>query len=432
MPFEGLGLDPHLIKAIHELGYTRPTPIQAEVIPAALGGEDVIGAAQTGTGKTAAFLLPVLQEILLSPKPGKTRALVLTPTRELAVQEEENQRRLARHVRVRSIAIYGGVAMQPQTKALRSGVDVVIATPGRLLDHVRRGNARLDRLEVLILDEADRMLDKGILPDICSILKALPKKRQTMLFSATMPDEILRLSQEMMERPVRIKMGGDEKTPVGIRHAAYPVPQHLKTELLLTLLRDTAMSSVLVFTRTKHGADKLAAVLERQGFKTGRLHANRSQAQRLASLNAVRLGRLQILVATDIAARWSDVEKISHVINFDLPGSPDAYIHRVGRTARAEAVGDAFTLVSQGEERALRVIEKQLGPALPRIKLPDFNYRAASAGRGAAPAGEKSDKRPDHKKRFRDEDRESGWKRKKPHWEGKFSFGEKRRAGSRP
>jgi ATP-dependent RNA helicase RhlE len=431
MPFEGLGLDPSLVKAIRDLGFTRPTAIQAEAIPPALGGEDVIGAAQTGTGKTAAFLLPVLQGILHAPRPGKTKALVLTPTRELAVQVEQHLRQLAKHVRVRSIAIYGGVAMQPQSKALRSGVDVVIATPGRLLDHMRRGIAKLNELDVLILDEADRMLDMGFLPDIRTIVKALPQNRQTMLFSATMPDEIIRLSKEMMRHPVKIKMGGDEKTPVGIRHAAYPVPQHLKTELLLTLLRDTAMSSVLVFTRTKHGADRLAGVLERQGFKTGRLHSNRTQAQRLASLNAFRLGRLQILVATDIAARGIDVENISHVINFDLPNSPDAYIHRVGRTARAETVGDAFTLVSQGEERALRAIEKQLGPALPRIKIPDFNYRASSAGRGQAPAGEKNNKRPDRKKQLQDMDRERGWKRKKPFWESRSPSGEKKRAGSR-
>ena len=421
MPLDGLGLHPPLVKALRELGFTRPTPIQAEAIPAALEGRDLIGAAQTGTGKTAAFLLPALQRIILSPQPGKTRVLVLTPTRELAVQVADHLRQLAKHVSVRSIAIYGGVAMEPQIKALRSGVEVVIATPGRLLDHLRRGIAKLDQLEVLILDEADRMLDMGFLPDIRKIVKTLPKKRQTMLFSATMPDEILKLSQEMMRDPVRIKLGGDEKTAVGIRHAAYPVPQHLKTQLLLTLLRDTAMSSVLVFTRTKHGADRLAQVLEREGFKTGRLHSNRTQSQRLASLNAFRLGRLQVLVATDIAARGIDVEKISHVINFDLPNSPEAYIHRVGRTARAEAVGDAFTLVSKEEEKALRVIEKTLGPALPRVKLPDFNYRALPAVKSHAPSGEDKNKRPDRAKRFQEKDREKEWKprRKRPFWERK-------------
>lgn len=431
MPFEGLGLHPHLVKAIRDLGYTRPTPIQAEAIPAALSGKDLIGGAQTGTGKTAAFLLPVLQRMILSPSKGRTRALALTPTRELAVQVADHLSELAKQTPIRSIAIYGGVPMGPQTKALRSGVDMVIATPGRLLDHLRRGSAKLDQLEVLILDEADRMLDMGFLPDIRTIVKSTPKQRQTMLFSATLPHEIVKLSQEMMRDPVRIKLGGDEKTPVGIRHAAYPVPQHLKTQLLLTLLRDAAMSSVLVFTRTKHGADRLAQVLEREGFKTGRLHANRTQSQRLASLNAFRSGQLQVLVATDIAARGIDVEKISHVINFDLPSTSEAYIHRVGRTARAEAVGDAFTLVSQEEERSLRAIEKTLGPALPRVKLPDFNYRALPGARSHSPAAVDHTKRPDRAKRPEEKGREEKkWKPqgKRPFWERPSRFGNKKRA----
>ncbi|MBI3802612.1 MAG: DEAD/DEAH box helicase [Nitrospirae bacterium] len=427
MPFEGLGLHPHLVKAIRELGYTRPTPIQTETIPAALAGRDIIGAAQTGTGKTAAFLMPILQELILSPRKGTTRVLVLTPTRELAVQVADHLRQLAKYAPVRSIAIYGGVPMGPQTKALRSGVDVVIATPGRLLDHVRRGVAKLDQLAVLVLDEADRMLDMGFLPDIRTIVKALPKNRQTMLFSATMPNEIVKLSQEMMRDPVKINLGGEEKTPVGIRHAVYPVPRHLKTQLLLTLLRETAMSSVLVFTRTKQGADRLAGVLEKEGFKTGRLHANRTQSQRLASLNAFRLGQLQVLVATDIAARGIDVEKISHVINFDLPNSPETYIHRVGRTARAEAVGDAFTLVSQEEERPLRVIEKKLGPAIPRVKLPDFNYRAAPAAKNRAPVKTEEIQRPKRARPFEKKEREERWKPrgKRPFWEGQHRSGKK-------
>jgi|SRR5579863_7137708 len=410
MPFEGLGLHPHLVRALRDLGFTRPTPIQAEAIPVALGGHDLIGASQTGTGKTAAFLLPVLQGMIALPKPGRTRVLVLTPTRELAVQVSENFRLLAKHVSARAIAIYGGVGMEPQIRGLRSGVEVVIATPGRLLDHLRRGFAKLDRLEVLILDEADRMLDMGFLPDIRKIVQVLPAQRQTMLFSATMPEEILKLSKELMRNPVKIKTGGDEKTAVGIRHAVYPVPQHLKTQLLLTLLRDTSMSSVLIFTRTKHGADRLAQVLEREGFRTGRLHANRTQSQRLASLDAFRSGQLRVLVATDIAARGIDVEKISHVINFDLPSSPEAYIHRVGRTARAEAVGDAFTLVSQDEEKALRLIEKKLGPAIPRVKLPDFNYRAAPAPRSHTPSSEHPPARFERTKRFQGSHREKQWR----------------------
>ncbi|HLG22857.1 MAG TPA: DEAD/DEAH box helicase [Candidatus Manganitrophaceae bacterium] len=418
MPFQGLGLHPHLVKAIRELGYTRPTPIQAEAIPAALGGGDLIGSAQTGTGKTAAFLLPILQKILIAPGRGKTRALILAPTRELAVQAERNLRELSKHVPVRSAAVYGGAGMEPQTKALRSGVDVVIATPGRLLDHLRRGNAKLDQLEVLVLDEADRMLDMGFLPDIRKIVKVLPKNRQTMLFSATMPNEILQLSKEVLHDPLKIQIGGDEKTAVGIRHAAYPVPQHLKTELLLTLLRETVMLSVLVFTRTKHRADRLAQVLERKGFKTGRLHSNRTQSQRLASLDSFRRGHSQILVATDIAARGIDVEKISHVINFDIPGDPEAYIHRVGRTARAEAVGDAFTLISPEEEKALKIIEKSLGASLPRVKLPDFNYRAAPPSKSPHEAGAKGGPTPRGKKSPRPGDRGGGHKArtKEPFW----------------
>ncbi|MBI1748090.1 MAG: DEAD/DEAH box helicase [Acidobacteria bacterium] len=376
MPFEGFGLHPQLVKAIRALGYTRPTPIQAEVIPAGLGGRDLIGSAPTGTGKTAAFLLPILQRMITGTPVGKTRVLVMVPTRELAVQVEENLRSLAKHASVRSMAIYGGVGMEPQVQALRSGVAVVLATPGRLLDHLRRGNARLDSLEVLILDEADRMLDMGFLPDIRNIIKTIPWQRQTMLFSATMSSEILQLAREILHNPLKFKVGGKEKTAVGIRHAAYPVAQHLKTELLLTLLRELAMPSVLVFTRTRNRADRLARMLERDGFKTGRLHASRTQSQRLAALKAFQRGHLQVLVATDLAARGIDVEKISHVINFDIPNTPEDYIHRVGRTARMEALGDAFTLVSPEEEKTLRLIEQSLGPALPRITLPDFNYRA--------------------------------------------------------
>lgn len=388
MPFEGLGLHPHLIRAIRELGFTRPTPIQAEAIPAALGGRDLIGSAPTGTGKTAAYLLPVLQRLIAAPPQGKTRVLVMVPTRELAVQVEESLQDLSKHTSVRSIAIYGGVGMEPQVKALRAGVAVVLATPGRLLDHLRRSHARLDALEVLILDEADRMLDMGFLPDIRRIVKAIPKQRQTMLFSATMSSEILQLAREILNNPFRVQMGGKEKTAVGIRHAAYPVAQHLKTELLLTLLRELAMPSVLVFTRTRHRADRLARVLDREGFKTGRLHADRTQSQRLAALNAFRRGHSQVLVATDLAARGIDVDNISHVINFDIPGTAEDYIHRVGRTARMEAVGDAFTLVSPDEESSLRQIEQRLGPALPRVTLPDFNYRVQAplkshAGRAA-------------------------------------------------
>lgn len=378
MPFEGLGLHANLVKAIREMGYTRPSPIQAEAIPLALTGRDLIGTAQTGTGKTASFLLPMLHRMMLSPESGKgggTRGLVLAPTRELAVQAEGHLQKLGKYTGIRSAAVYGGTGMEPQRRALRSGVEVIIATPGRFLDHIKRGNTRLDQVKFLVLDEADRMLDMGFLPDIQKILAALPRKRQTMLFSATMPSEIVRLAGEILNEPATIQVGGTSHAAAGIRHAAYPVPQHLKIDLLLTLLRDTLMVSVLVFIRTKHGADRLTQKLTRAGFSAGALHSNRTQEQRLRTLESFRKGQIQILVATDIASRGIDVSNISHVINFDIPNTPDVYIHRVGRTGRAEAVGDAFTLVSPDEEKTLRLIEKSLGPAIPRVKLPDFDYR---------------------------------------------------------
>jgi ATP-dependent RNA helicase RhlE len=403
MPFEGLGLHKDLIKAVHEAGYTRPTPIQTAAIPPAMEGRDLIGAAQTGTGKTAAFLLPMLHRFMQSPGTGKTRGLILTPTRELAVQIEVQSRSLAKHTSIRSLAVYGGMGMEQQTRTLRRGVDIVIATPGRLLDHLNRGNAVLGHTEIFVLDEADRMLDMGFLPDIRKIIASLAKKRQTLFFSATMPGEIVTLAREILHDPLKINVGGDIKTAAGIRHAAYPVPQHLKSEMLLTLLRDTKMLSVLVFTRTRMGADRVMRVLDRAGFKTGALHSDRTQMQRLKSLEGFRKGDIQILVATDIAARGIDVANISHVINYDIPNTPEAYIHRVGRTARAETVGDAFTLVSSDEERALRMIEKSLGPAIPRVKLPDFNYRAAAPVRAPGAHREPAETPRPRRGGFRDE-----------------------------
>jgi ATP-dependent RNA helicase RhlE len=378
MPFEGLGLNAHLLKAIKESGYTRPTPIQTAAIPPAMEGRDIIGSAQTGTGKTAAFLLPILHQMLLSKSKGGTRGLVLAPTRELAVQVDAQFRVLAKHAGLRSVAVYGGAAMDPQTRALRAGVDIVIATPGRLLDHLERGNLRCQQVGFLVLDEADRMLDMGFLPDIKKIIAAIPATRQTMLFSATMPSEIARLAKNILRDPMIVQVGGGDVMAKSIRHAAYPVPQHLKGELLLTLMRETEMPSVLIFTRTRQGADRLAHKLTHAGFLTGALHSDRTQSQRLATLESFRRGKVKILVATDIAARGIDVANISHVFNYDLPNTPETYVHRVGRTARAEASGDAITLVAPDEERALRIIERTLGPAIPRVKLPDFNYRAAS------------------------------------------------------
>ncbi len=386
--FEQFGLDPSLLEGIQAMGYTRPTPIQVETIPAAMTGGDIIGASQTGTGKTAAFLLPILHRLITKPGAG-TRALILTPTRELAAQIEEHRQTLGGTSGISGVAVFGGVGMEPQVQALRSGVQIVTATPGRLLDHMERRNVRLDRVEVLVLDEADRMLDMGFLPDVRRILAALPRERQTMLFSATIPPEIADLARDVLRAPRTIQIGRRAAPAAGITHAAYPVPQHLKTTLLLRLLRGEGMTSVLVFTRTKHRADRVARGLSREGFAVERLHSNRSQAQRTAALASFRAGRIQILVATDLASRGLDVELISHVINYDIPATPDQYVHRIGRTARAEAVGDAFTLFSPEEGRELVAIEKAIGRALPRVTLPDFDYRAARPLRpepGRAPA----------------------------------------------
>ncbi|HXG60395.1 MAG TPA: DEAD/DEAH box helicase [Planctomycetota bacterium] len=372
--FETLGLHPSLLRAVKELGFEHPTPIQAKAIPPILQGRDLVGCAQTGTGKTAAFLLPVLHRLLEGPR-GGTRVLVLEPTRELAAQVETHFRDLARHVSLRAATVYGGVAFGPQTQALRGGADVIVATPGRLLDHMGRGHARFDRLQVLVLDEADRMLDMGFLPDLRRIVAKLPRNRQTLLFSATMPPEILGLVHEVLRDPVSVDVVGRRPAPAaGITHAVYPVAQSHKTALLTRLLREPGMNMVLVFTRTKHRAERLADALQVRGFEVARMHGNRSQGQRESALASFREGEVQVLVATDIAARGLDIEAISHVINYDVPATPEDYVHRVGRTGRAQAVGDAFTLVAPEEEPAMRDIEKALGRTLPRVTLPDFDY----------------------------------------------------------
>ncbi len=373
--FDHLGLDPTLLKAVYAMGYETPTPIQRESIPPILKGRDVLGTAQTGSGKTAAFVLPILQR-LMKQSPGRTRALILSPTRELAAQTEAAFRELGRGTRVRGHAVYGGVGMGPQEHALRAGVDVVIATPGRLLDHMGRRNADFRGLQVLVLDEADRMLDMGFLPDMRRIIAALPRERQTLLFSATMPPEIESLSRTIMRDPVRISVSPPHRPPAKIRHEVYPVPQHLKTALLVELLGREDMMSVLVFVRTKRRADRVARQLGNAGFPVARIHGDRSQSQRDSALEGFRTGRHQVLVATDVAARGLDVEGITHVINYDVPPVPTDYVHRVGRTARAEAEGEAITFVSPEEEGDVRGIEKALGRTIPRVTLPDFDYRA--------------------------------------------------------
>src|SRR5213593_2946293 len=374
-PFDHLGLDPVLVRAVDAIGYEVPTPIQREAIPPILAGRDVIGTAQTGSGKTAAFLLPILQRLMKQPA-GRTRALVLSPTRELTAQTEAALRPLAKGTRIRGVAVYGGVGMAPQEHALRGGVDVVVATPGRLLDHMERRNVDFRGLQVLVLDEADRMLDMGFLPDVRRIVNALPRDRQTLLFSATMPAEIEGLSRSIMRDPVRISVSPPHRPPATIRHEAYPVPQHLKTAMLVRLLGREDMMSVLVFVRTKRRADRVARQVGQAGFDVARIHGDRSQSQRETALAGFRSGRHQVLIATDVAARGIDVEGISHVINYDVPTVPTDYVHRVGRTARMEAAGEAITFVTPEDEGDLRAIERALGKPIPRVTLPDFDYRA--------------------------------------------------------
>lgn len=373
MPFKDLGLHKLLVQATKEMGYEEPTPIQAEAIPAILAGRDLIATAQTGTGKTAAFLLPILHQLLELPQ-GVTRALIVTPTRELAQQIDLVCLGLAYHTTLRAGFIVGGTPMGPQEKALRAGVEVVVGTPGRLLDHMRQNQARFDQMHTLVLDEADRMLDMGFLPDLKRIIARLPARKQTLLFSATMPPVIAKLASEILNNPKTIQIGRRSAPAVGITQAAYPVAEGLKETLLRYLLRHTEMPSVLVFTRTKQWARRLARSIAADGFKVAELHSNLTQPQRNRAMEGFRRGDFQILVATNIAARGLDVDHITHVISFDVPNVPDDYIHRVGRTARAEAEGDAFILVAPGEEKCLAAIERQIGQRLPRVTLPDFDY----------------------------------------------------------
>jgi ATP-dependent RNA helicase RhlE len=389
MPFRSLGLHPALVQATKEMRYAQPTPVQAEAIPLVLAGRDVIATAQTGTGKTAAFLLPILHRLTHLPR-GTTQALVLTPTRELAQQIDDVMLGLAYHTGLRAGIIVGGASMGPQEKALRAGVEVLIATPGRLLDHMRHSQARFDQIHTLVLDEADRMLDMGFLPDIKRIIARLPARRQTLLFSATMPPVIAKLASEILRNPATVQVGRRSAPAVGITQAAYPVAEHLKSQLLRHLLRNTDMPTVLVFTRTKHSARRLTKTIAADGFAVAELHSNLSQSQRNRAMDKFRAGDVQILVATNIAARGLDVTHITHVISFDVPMVPEDYIHRIGRTARAEAEGDAFVLVAPAEERLLVKIERAIGQRLPRVTLPDFDYKQEAAPRPKEHAGAKT------------------------------------------
>jgi ATP-dependent RNA helicase RhlE len=382
MPFASLGLGPNIAKAVREAGYTEPTPIQSKAIPVILTGRDIIGIAQTGTGKTAAFVLPILQHLTSrGAKMGRKgmRALVVAPTRELVVQIEENVRNYARHVRIRSALVYGGVGEQPQIAALRQGTEIVIATPGRLIDLMQQGHVDFSMLEVVVLDEADRMLDMGFLPQIRQIMRGVPKERQTLLFSATLSKEIEALTSEFLKDPQTVQIGKRSNPAETVAQFVYEVPKSRKVALLMHLLRDEAMDSVLVFSRTKHGADKIARKLEQSGIRTATLHSNRSQSQRLQALRGFKSGAVRVLVATDIAARGIDVEGISHVVNFDFPPQPEDYVHRIGRTGRAQAIGDAISFVTSEDHASLRALEKFISRGIPRMKMNDFDYTEEEA-----------------------------------------------------
>ena len=390
MTFDTLGLDPALLRAVKDLGWPKPTPIQIDAIPPARDGRDVLACAMTGSGKTAAFLLPLLHRLKASPTRG-TRALVITPTRELAAQVNADLQELAKHTGLTGAAVFGGVGLGPQVAAFRRQTDVIIATPGRLLDHLGQPGRYVDfsALEVLVLDEADRMLDMGFLPDIKRVLSHLPKKRQTLFFSATLPKPIVDLSHHMLVDPARINVERVSKPAVGIEQAVFPVPEVLKADLFIALLKANTIGNVICFTRTKHRSNRLSDVLTRAGIPNARIHGNRSQAQRTEALANFKSGKVRVLVATDIVARGIDVEALEHVVNFDVPHVPEDYLHRVGRTARAEAKGEAFTLVSPDEEQDLKAIEKAIARKLPRRIVEGFDYKHKPAERLEIPIAER-------------------------------------------
>lgn len=393
MNFTDFSFHPRLQQTIRKAGFSTATPIQAQAIPVGLAGKDLIGTAQTGTGKTAAFVLPILQRLLTQPKLlGRTRALIVTPTRELAEQIHTTITLFSKGTNIRSATIYGGVGMQPQERALQTGVEIIVACPGRLLDHLDRG-ATLQAVDTLVLDEADRLLDMGFLPAVKRILRHLPRERQTMLFSATFAPELQQLAADALRKPMRVDVGVGVPTKT-VSHALYPVPQHLKTALLLHLLRGIDAKSVLVFTRTKHRANRVAEQVKRAGYATAVLHANKSQNQRQFALDQFRAGTVDILVATDIAARGLDVATISHVINYDIPDTVDTYIHRIGRTGRAERDGDALTLITSDDASTCRDIERVLKAPIARRTLADFDYRVPAPAQNEFQRGPKHQARP--------------------------------------
>ncbi len=380
-PFTALGLAPELLHAVRDAGYTHPTPIQQQAIPLALEGRDLIGLAQTGTGKTAGFTLPIIHNLITAPvtdengKPvHRVRVLILTPTRELTAQVEASFRKYGKYTELRVVPIFGGVGIEPQSKALGRGVDVVVATPGRLLDHMERENVAFDDLEVLVLDEADRMLDMGFAPQLNRIVSEVPRFRQTLLFSATMPPEVEALARKYLRKPVVVQVGRRSEAASSVTHAVYPVPRDRKSTLLAELLRKSDMDSVLIFTRTKHGADRVVRHLEDEGIAATAMHADKSQGERTKALDDFKSGKVRVLVATDIAQRGLDVSGITHVINYDVPQQPEDYVHRIGRTGRAAATGDAYTFMAPDEISMVRTIERAIGQQIPRISVPGYDF----------------------------------------------------------
>jgi ATP-dependent RNA helicase RhlE len=386
LTFADLGLAPELLRAVADAGYVHPTPIQAEAIPLALRGRDLMGLAQTGTGKTAAFTLPIVHRLLGGPR--RTRVLVLTPTRELCMQVEESFRKYSRHAGIDVASVFGGMPMEPQERALRDGVDVVVATPGRLLDHLERGNVDFEFLEVLVLDEADRMLDMGFAPQINRVVDQVSPYRQTLLFSATMPPEVEALARKYLRKPVVVQVGRRNQSTKTVTHAVYPVPRDRKSALLVELLRKPEMDTVLVFTRTKPGADRVVRHLEGAGIAAVAMHGDKTQAQRVEALEAFRSGAVRVLVATDIAQRGLDISGITHVINYDVPEQAEDYVHRIGRTGRAATTGDAYTFMAPDEIATVRLIERVIGEQIPRISVPGYDFgTTVEDGSADVPAG---------------------------------------------
>jgi ATP-dependent RNA helicase RhlE len=373
MPFKQFGLSDEVMRGVQAAGYVEPTPIQIRAMPVIVAGKDLIGAAQTGTGKTAAFALPILT---LLKTHGKLRCLVLEPTRELAAQVETAFRDYGRFTNLKTAVVFGGVGYGNQKQDLQRGVDVVVATPGRLLDLLGQGTLHLRDVNVLVLDEVDRMLDMGFLPDVRKIIDRCPKTRQTLLFSATVPPEIERLAAWVLRQPEKIEIGASRAPAETVTHACYPVASSQKFQLLAALLERTNFDSVLIFSRTKHGADKIATRLRAERHSVAALHSNRTQRERVEALDGFKSGKYEVMVATDIAARGLDVEGVTHVINYDVPQHPEDYVHRIGRTGRAQKVGDAFTLVTIEELDYLRAIERFISQKIPRLKLENFNYVA--------------------------------------------------------